>query len=287
MLNLVETPPPTDPSELPTYEKPPLRETVISVMFEPIAGLTSAHVGRFWATEEASREFDAASDLAPVEPVVEVFDARPPEFLRRMARMPRRSAMPRVQLRGTSGTRLLQIQADRLIFNWIRPERADAYPRFATLHQSFERWLTRFTDFLETMRIPVPRVIQWELVYVNVIPRGPLWEHASDLPGLLPGLTGGIQPPIAGAAEVWEGRHWRFERRNPDARLLVELERVFGFEEAHPQELQLRWTARGPADDWESLRIGLESGHEMIVQGFRNAASDRANAAWGLVDAEK
>lgn len=49
------------------------------------------------------------------------------------------NALPRTWLISPDGTRLIQLQGDRISLNWRRAGEAGAYPRYATLRREFRR----------------------------------------------------------------------------------------------------------------------------------------------------
>ena len=54
------------PEDLPDFRKPPLAETVLSLQFEPVAELTTAHVGLLWA--RFRKQFPMIEEHPPLPP---------------------------------------------------------------------------------------------------------------------------------------------------------------------------------------------------------------------------
>lgn len=57
---------------LPEFERPPVVETVLSIQFEPLAEIGSAHFGVFW--QRVRSRFAKTEEKLALEPVVERFN---------------------------------------------------------------------------------------------------------------------------------------------------------------------------------------------------------------------
>ena len=60
---------------LPDFDSPPIVETVLSVQFEPLPLLNTAHLGLLW--NEYRLTFPKSEDRPPLQPVVEQFPESP------------------------------------------------------------------------------------------------------------------------------------------------------------------------------------------------------------------
>lgn len=129
------------PADLPDYDNPPVNEVVIGIQFEPIA-LTGAHVGVFW--EELRSEFPKASEQPALESRIEAL--QPPHF-----------SAPKFEYLSWRGSRhwlisaddvqLIQIQADRLFYNWRRGPHNAPYPLSRPYTGDFGRLLKNGLPF--------------------------------------------------------------------------------------------------------------------------------------------
>ena len=270
---------PTDnlAGNLPSFGNPPLTETVLTCLFQPILGLSMPALGRFW--DRHGQEFNRGSELPPFNHDVELFDGRlPPNAI--PALPPTAMEPTRLQLVGTSRERVLELQHDRLSYHWVK--RGDEpYPRFTDVVERFENWIAEFEAFVQAKIVP----IQTEVVYVNHVPRGPLWNDDRDRLGVFPGL--GMSTPEVPGAETEEAQGmWRFRYRQPDARLYARLAEVMLHEaesDAEPiPQMRLQLQCRSHCPDRRSLRSGIERAHQIIVRTFHDLASPEARRHWEL-----
>lgn len=112
--------------DLPDFRKPPLAETVLSLQFEPIAGLTTAHLGLLW--QRFREQLPLIEEQPPLPPVVEKFG--PPAPSQVEVTVEEKPPVPRLWFLNQDKTELIQVQADRFIHNWRKIEGLELYPRF-------------------------------------------------------------------------------------------------------------------------------------------------------------
>lgn len=112
----------------PTFDNPPVIETALSIQFDELSNFKTTHFGMFYET--IKDRFPIVEDHSRLAPVREYF--------------PRVSPMQGIRFRATesgpervwykerdNGSKMLQLQADRYVFNWCRKDSED-YPRYET-----------------------------------------------------------------------------------------------------------------------------------------------------------
>lgn len=280
---------PTDNSALPAFRKPPVNETVLGVQFDPIAGFTSAHLGAFWkwlvAHEAAASEnpWTKLTDAPPIEPVFEHFEESqswlPDELKVRVSRGP---PPFRLQIRNDAGDAMIQVQDTRLHYNWISQPGRD-YPHYTKVRPAFDHVFDIFRAFLRAEQLGDPKENQWEVTYVNNVPKGTVWKTPSDWARLFVGLPGpwaespGVQLESVGGA-------WHFEIAPKRGRLHVDLKHGRLGGEDPKEMLRMTLTARGsvgdPATGGISLADGLDLGRKTIVSTFAALTSTEAHGIW-------
>lgn len=188
----------------------------------------------------------------------------------------------RIQARSGSGDAMIQVQNGRLHYNWLGRDATGAYPRYPTVRERFDWLLKEFTHFLTAGGFDPPHSHAWEVVYVNQVPRGTLWDKPTEWHRVFPTIFGAA--PVAIGQEVESAAaSWRLEIAPQMGRLYIEASHVrIGNEEC----LQLNLTARGSIGPGsaQTLDEGLNLGHRAIVLAFDAAASDAAKAEWGRLE---
>lgn len=277
-------------NKLPTFRKPPVIETVLGVQFDPVPGFTNAHLGAYWkwllahAKPPLDTQWTTLTDAPAVEPAFERFDEQQSWLLHNLNKMRVGPPTPtRLQIRNPHVGAMIQVQNTRLIYNWIgKPGKG--YSRYASIRPMFDNAYKTFCGFLDAERLEKPKENQWEVTYVNHIPKGTVWQVPEDWPGLFVGLPG----PWAGLPGVeleYMNGSWHYEIPPQRGRLHIELKLAVSQGERPIEALRLTLTARGPAGEAGiSLSEGLDLGRETIVLAFKNMTSPEAHRTWELVE---
>lgn len=238
----------------PNFEAPPINEVVCGVVFERLSSFTAPFVGLLW--DEYRADFpksQPASLLISDETKTLTLE----EF-----------QFPRIWFVHKDERTLIQVQNDRLLFNWRKVEPGDAYPRFTYVIKEFREHFEHFNKFISKHDLGVLEVKTGELSYINHIPAGEDYDLLADIGRMLPDVS-------------WQRREgrflptpkivtWRalFELPNGKGTLTAKVDT--GRRKTDNREiLVLDLTARGPLIGsveamWEWFRVA----HDWIVQGF-------------------
>jgi len=277
-----------------TYSRAPLVEVAISVQFDTPKRLTQAHLGAYWATQRD--QFPVVHSTNGLPAISEEFAGGrswiPPSLRLALAEEPD----TRVQMTSEDLAWMQQVQANRIVVNWRRrDDQADGYPRFTrTLERFLECWHA-WNSFLRGVGLATATAAVWEVVYVNRIPCGELWQTAADWPRVFPGLWAGPFRGVEGAKLAGLQGQWVWETQDPPARLYVEPKPGRGPAPGFRDLLFITVTARGrlalPAkeaaghtDSNAGIERGLRWGHDLIVGAFDGLASEEAKRVWGRHD---
>ena len=175
---------------------------------------------------------------------------------------------------------MIQVQQSCFHYNWKR--RDQSYPSFHGVRAEFDKQFSRFRDFLAASGLGELCPNQWELTYVDSIPRGELWQTVGDWHRVLPGLLSG--PPLIDeiCPENASGE-WNFEITPRRGRLHVAV-RQARIADTSETVLLVQTTARGPIgrDATEDLAAGLALGHTAAVRTFFRITSAEAHGYWEL-----
>ena len=280
-----------------TYSRAPLIEVAISVQFETPRRLTQAHLGAYWASQR--EQFPTVHSTQGLPAINEEFAGGrswlPPSLRLALAEEPDN----RVQMTSADKAWVQQVQANRLVVNWRRgegtPDDSPRYPRFGgTLERFLDVW-NAWNRFLETVNVPAAMPAVWEIVYVNKIPGGEIWNTAANWPDVFPGLWAGPFAAIDGATIAGLQGQGVWETVDPPARLYVEAKPARGPAPGFQDLLLVTLTARGrlalptmgvagETKGIAEIERGLRCGHDLIVGAFDSLASSKAKKAWGRYD---
>src|SRR5206468_1644356 len=124
---------------------------------------------------------------------------------------------------------------------------------------------------------------QWEMIYVDHIPRGNLWQTPADWPNVLPGILGQVLGFEDSRFESLSGE-WHFEIEPRKGRLHIAIQHGLLGPGKNSEILLVQMTARGPVLDqpgWD-FDAGFTVGHEAIIRAFTGMTAPKAHRAWGV-----
>lgn len=273
-----------DPS-LPDFDRPPVVEVVLSLQFEPISSLTTAHVGLLW--QRYRDRLSVIEEHPPLPPQFERFG--PPSPPRVNVSIEDKPPAPRVWFLNEQKTELVQVQKDRLAHNWRKVGQEQAYPRYETIRGLFREEVSDFERFINDEKMGALAVKQCELTYVNHIEQSGAWERHGQVERLFRNWS-----PLSSSVFLPEPEdallRWRFCIRgqdgNPVGRLHVAAQPSWSTSDMKPVWL-MNLSARG---------IPLGSGiggafdffdlaRKWIVRGFAELTTETMHRSWERKDA--
>jgi uncharacterized protein (TIGR04255 family) len=102
--------------------------------------------------------------------------------------------LPRVWLVHREKALLIQVQDDRIYFNWRRLQPNAEYPRFANLLPQFERYITMWSKFLDQQGLGLLEPSVCDLSYINHFSLEG-WKNLWDVGRVLSPLTMDVPYP--------------------------------------------------------------------------------------------
>ncbi len=268
---------------LPEFAEPPVIETVLGVQFDPHPNIQIGNLTLFWNILDQKNwpKFLAATLLPQQFEEFEKEETWKIDKLRlEITKGKQFSHQFRHQFRNISEDRMIQVQNGRFHYNWLGEQGGD-YPSFKKVNVEFSKWWQQFQDHMrETVGEIKPN--QWELTYVNHIPKGPLWNEPADWVNLFPSLVM-PKPKLSRVSLESMLGEWHYEINPKLGRLHVNIKHA---RSPNDELIILTLTARGPIHlDGEkvvTLEDGLNIGHEAIVLSFLELTSETAHEHWKI-----
>ncbi len=252
---------------LPSYKNPPVNEVVCGMRFDCPDKLSIPHIGLLWD------KFRSGYPIIQHAPTIASAKGEIPTDA--ATGLP----LPRVWFINKSDDQLIQFQFDRFYFNWRRRE--NAYPRYDHVIKNFESVLNSIVFFFDEFKIGKLKPVEYELSYINHIPKGQGWDTIDDLPGIFPDFVWKqtkerfLPNPIKVA---WQTE---FPLQEKMGHLIVNLKQAIRTEDKVPL-LVLELTARGIGESTskEVIREWFDMAHEWIVRGFTDLTSPEIQKKW-------
>lgn len=254
----------------PHFNKPPINEVAICVVFNKIDGFQAVHFGEFWA--KIRENFPKVQDVAPLKNVTDLdgqtievqFSSTPP--------------LPRVWFEGTTRHELIQLQDDRIIFNWRKLDDGQ-YPRFEKVFKSFKKYWGLFVQFVEESELGNISIVQCDLTYINIISLNKNPLTVGDLANVFNGqaLIGNKDCFLPSST----GFNWQTFYPFPDDQGSLNISAMSArTQSAQPLVVRLDMVARGTPHGKDNIEDGLEEwfnmAHLWIVNGFVAITTEKA-----------
>jgi uncharacterized protein (TIGR04255 family) len=258
-----------------------VREVGVAAMLDGL-DLNSAHLGVVWS--RLRDQYPHVEEYPPAENEIERFDQLVPAVaeIKLTSGLP----VPRLFMLDESRSNVVQLQSDRIGFNWRKQADDVEYPRFGHVRDSFESAFDTITATASSMpHKPLPEAYQCEVVYLNEVPAHLASSAMHGDPDPVIRMWKPLEEGLPGPAEDVKlvTRH----RLTPDdrtqgARLIVSLEPVVRVDSQLPVYL-LSLTVRGaPAAGGIDAILGfLDLGHETIVRAFAGLTTADMHDEWG------
>jgi uncharacterized protein (TIGR04255 family) len=204
------------------------------------------------------------------------------------------SALPRTWFISEDESRLVQLQGDRISFNWRRPTEGARYPRYHKLREDFGGYFDTLRRCIDEAGRQMPDINVCEVTYVNPIdvPAKPLGgghpELAEVLNRVRPRPHGAFLPH---AEDAQFQTRWRIPGEEigvtgrPAGRLYVAAQPGLKPPSEEPIYIvtvtgRLLPAAGNEREAWKTLDVA----HRWVVLGFKDVTSAKMHKQWGLKD---
>lgn len=262
-------------SDLPKFGNPPVVEVALSILFDTLPGYRAAHAGLFW--QRIRDQFPVTEDLPELPPMVEE-PSGPANLPPRLEFMER----PRVRtwFHSSDRTQLLQLQSNRIAYNWKRGLADHQYPSYDEVERRFREILPIFAAFVGNEGLGKIETTQAELTYVN---------HIRESHNAVDRVFNFLRHPAANAFLPPPEDVVHYAARYPivemskklRGRLIVELQPAY-LTSDRAEILNLNMVARGEplSPDVDGALGFLNIGHEWVVRGFTELTTAEMHAKW-------
>lgn len=267
--------------DLPSYDRPPVAEVALSIQCAPISKLTNIHVGLLW--NELKADFPKYQEQPTLPPAFEVFGAKSAAMLPSIELLTT-APVNRYWFINANGSELIQIQQDRIVYNWRKQAEDDVYPRYESIREHFVNTSSRVIAFLSANELGPIVPNQCEVTYINYVtlPDG-TDPHATPQRILAP-WSGTMTDDYLPELEDLQ-MQLRFPIKQDGkniGRLYVQVAPAMRMHDKKPG-FQITLTARGrPQNETiESAFDLLDVCRVSIVRGFTSVTTQQMHVYWG------
>ncbi|MEJ7786392.1 MAG: TIGR04255 family protein [Solirubrobacteraceae bacterium] len=186
--------------------------------------------------------------------------------------------VPRFWFVSSDGLKLIQLQEDRIAFNWRRLGTDAVYPRYAVLRQEFESVLAQVAQAvgfdLGTLQSDL-----CELTYVNELEHGADSSLDAALTTVSPLSDADFLPPPDEAR--WTGQWTITQATGPAGRMTVAAQPAVRDRDQRPINLlSMACTLPGEVVGLGEVLSRMDVAHEWIVKGFADLTTAEMHETW-------
>lgn len=274
--------------DLVNFDRPPVAEVALTVQFaQDVADLDV-----FAQFASAVKDELPVRETQPVLlPMSETFGVLPlaPPVLRFD---PPFTSLPRTWFLSADQSELVQLQSDRLSFNWRRTTDDMApYPRYSALRKKLARYLTILERSVTNAGQSLSDINMCEVSYVNPIEAGKQLDGShSDLSQILRLVRSSRKGRVLGKPEDAQLQaRWRIpgdqlatSRQEPAGRLYLSATPGFKPPDNVPiYMVNLVGRVMPSSPTRRAANVALDVAHRWVVLGFEDITTDRMHDAWG------
>lgn len=265
---MVPTEQPLATQRIVDFERPPVAETALGVVFAPISKWSVLHFGLFW---ENVRNIYPVTEIKPATGQLEVRF-----FPHESLDLPIRALFV-----DESGNQLLQVQRNAFIRNWRQTEQTTQYEHYENVRPLFERDWGIFSKFLTDEHLGEAEVVQCEVTYINHLVRGKEWENFEDVSHVFRAWSGGNVGSLRASQMV--SFTTAYDLPNNAGRLQVVVQP--GIRKADSKEIiqfALTATVKPGGSTLPEIMKSLDAGHLAVVTSFRDFTTPDMHSLWGI-----
>jgi uncharacterized protein (TIGR04255 family) len=253
-------------------------ETSLGIQFEGLDGYRSLSAAGYW--ERIRDRYPNLEEHPPLDPRFETFGPSNGQLGQPQFQLIQGAIQPRYLFLSNAGDEIVQLQADRLFFNWRKRSATHVYPRHSYVRGILKERLDDLWQWSEHLGLGEVHPTQCEAIYVNRIPLKDGGGAHCQLSYIFPWLKG-----LMGTATT-EGGTFRTRRRllgetgQPVARLHLTLR--YGTDADGDREALLHLHVRGQplSPTMDGCLDMIDAQRAIIVRTFAEITSAEAHAIW-------
>lgn len=260
--------------KLPKFHKPPVTEVFCAVHFAELSGLHAPHLGDFW--NALDRKQYPRVQTHPLLPPMQL-TTETPQIIFRQDGDPARAWFI-----SSDDASLIQVQRDRVIFNWRQNHLQEPYPSYQVVKSNFRDVLNLFGKFLRSSKAGKLNIIGLELGYINHMQYGRELAEVSDIGTVFPDFSWKFEP--SRFLKKISALNWITQLPLPEGKgnLNLQIQTVQRRTDGEPllrADLVARHFAEGL--NGKAMWDWFDLAHEWIVCGFADVTSPRVqNELW-------
>ena len=246
------------------FERPPVNEVVLTVVFQPLNRLTLSDFNKIWEQFRNYGFIDIA-EHAEIPTIIEKF----PRVIEGPNIKVSETVSPiRILIANQDRTHILQVQRDRFTFTWRKHDESQDYPGFLNIFESFKSFYLQFREIISAIGLGLLQPIQYELTYFDHILQEEGWNKLEDIVKIYDVFTDSQK-----LMEFWEDIesvifHTSFPVMDMRSRLHVAISSQIKMPEQKPT-LQTEFVIRGfPIDTTLTIDDWFNLAHEQITRKF-------------------
>ncbi len=257
---------------VPKFSNPPLKETFCSVYFQDISEMHAPQLGAFW--DKIRDEYPVIETHMPLPPI-----SMQQEIQFALQFMP--PQLPRTWFVHKNNSSIIQIQRDRLVFNWRQLPTPMKYPSFDVLSVEFISIFNKFNAFCLSEFGNEVELNGLELGYVNIIPLIDESMSTSALNNIFPQIFC-INENKNLKNMVRINCNTQFDLPDNKGHLHLSLNSIQQQEDG-TQALRLDLSSKwiNPNIAKADLKSWFDTAHEFTVNSFVDITSEQNHKNWG------
>lgn len=259
-----------------TFKKPPLSEVALGYTFLHRPDFLIPHIGSFWTKVK-----DNYPTVRHAQPVLDSPEAGPFQEL----------PLPRVWFISEDGARLIQVQQDRLIFNWrdqlVSGSTANTpYVRYPAIKAEFDRVDRLFREHIQDMTSVPVQPATYTMTYVNFLRHGEGFSSLGDIAEVFPDFSWNASDRFLPAPSLVALR-LEFPLPREFGKLSVSVTPGKVSAENEPiLKFELNANSGSLGGKSVDFNVWCEVAHEWIVRAFKDLTSAKMHSEYWVLERE-